>query len=58
MEGVHRFLARVWRLMVGSPDPSTGRYREQGVVLREEEPTEEQLRALHQCIRKVGREGG
>ncbi len=39
MEGVHRFLARAWRLFEG------------GVV--DEEPTREQLRLLHQTIKKV-----
>lgn len=39
MEGVHRFLARVWRLFEG------------GVV--DEEPSKEQLRLLHQTIKKV-----
>ncbi|GIL61315.1 hypothetical protein Vafri_15703 [Volvox africanus] len=40
VEGVHRFLARVWRLFEG------------GVT--EEAPTREQLRLLHQTIKKVG----
>ncbi len=46
-EGVHRFLNRVWRLVV----------REEGDALastiQDAEPTREQLRALHQTIRKV-----
>lgn len=39
MEGVHRFLARAWRVFEG------------GVT--DEEPTKEQLRLLHQTIKKV-----
>ncbi|KAJ9505029.1 hypothetical protein QJQ45_021514 [Haematococcus lacustris] len=39
VEGVHRFLARVWRLFDGG--------------LSEDEPSREQLRDLHACIRKV-----
>eukprot|EP00237_Pycnococcus_provasolii_P000311 CAMPEP_0119206038 /NCGR_PEP_ID=MMETSP1316-20130426/40189_1 /TAXON_ID=41880 /ORGANISM="Pycnococcus provasolii, Strain RCC2336" /LENGTH=987 /DNA_ID=CAMNT_0007202437 /DNA_START=57 /DNA_END=3020 /DNA_ORIENTATION=+ len=41
VEGVHRFLARAWRLMEG--DEAFG----------DVEPTEEQLRSLHICIKKV-----
>lgn len=51
VEGVYRFLARAWRLVVGSPS-SVGSYAE-GTVATEEEPSREQLRALHQCILKV-----
>ncbi|GIL79151.1 hypothetical protein Vretimale_16692 [Volvox reticuliferus] len=40
VEGVHRFLARVWRLFEG------------GVT--DEAPSREQLRLLHQTIKKVG----
>ena len=40
IEGVHRFLAKCWRLFEGGLDDS--------------EPTEEQLRELHRCIKKVG----
>lgn len=43
VEGVHRFLARVYRLVA------------EGVGLSEEEPTRDQLRLLHQTIKKVGR---
>ena len=39
MEGVHRFLARVWRALEGG--------------VSDEPPTRDQLRALHQAIRKV-----
>jgi leucyl-tRNA synthetase len=40
VEGVHRFLARAWRAF------------EAGVS--EDEPSREQLRDLHACIKKVG----
>ncbi|CAI9086826.1 OLC1v1020743C1 [Oldenlandia corymbosa var. corymbosa] len=51
IEGVHRFLARAWRLIVGSPLPN-GDFKE-GTVAIDEEPSAEQLRALHKCIDKV-----
>ncbi|KAL8136920.1 hypothetical protein V2J09_002921, partial [Rumex salicifolius] len=54
IEGVHRFLARVWRLSIGLPLPD-GTYRD-GTVVVEDEPTMEQLRALHKCIEKVTEE--
>ena len=41
VEGVHRFLARVYRLVTEQP-------------LSDEQPDKEQLRLLHQCIKKVG----
>ena len=48
VEGTHRFLNRVWRLLTDGQD---------GVGLRstieDDEPTDEQLRALHQTIAKV-----
>ncbi|CAI5465385.1 unnamed protein product [Closterium sp. Yama58-4] len=58
VEGVHRFLARVWRLLVGQADPATGQYRTQGVApsVVDDAPSEEQLRALHACIHKVTEE--
>ncbi|CAI5534678.1 unnamed protein product [Closterium sp. Naga37s-1] len=58
VEGVHRFLARVWRLLVGQADPATGQYRAHGVApsVVDDAPTEEQLRALHACIHKVTEE--
>ena len=48
VEGVHRFLARVWRLATASTltDPSTG----SGQAA---EPSRDQLRALHTAIKKV-----
>ncbi|KAK9681514.1 hypothetical protein RND81_10G007800 [Saponaria officinalis] len=51
IEGVNRFLGRVWRLIVGSSLPD-GSYRD-GTVAVDEEPTMEQLRLLHKCIEKV-----
>lgn len=54
IEGVHRFLARVWRLIVGSPMPN-GKFRD-GTVAIEIQPSEGQLRALHKCIDKVTEE--
>ena len=51
IEGVHRFLGRTWRLIVGSPLPH-GTFRD-GTVATDEEPTMEQLRTLHKCIAKV-----
>ena len=40
IEGVHRFLAKCWRLFEGG--------------LTDDEPTKDQLRDLHKCIKKVG----
>ncbi|XP_073299046.1 leucine--tRNA ligase, chloroplastic/mitochondrial isoform X1 [Primulina huaijiensis] len=54
IEGVHRFLARVWRLIVGSPSPD-GKFRD-GTVDLDGEPTVEQLSILHRCISKVTEE--
>lgn len=54
IEGVHRFLGRTWRLIVGSPLPD-GSYKD-GSVATDDEPTLEQLRALHRCIEKVSEE--
>lgn len=51
IEGVHRFLARSWRLIVGSPSVN-GKYKD-GTVALDEEPSIEQLRSLHKCIDKV-----
>lgn len=45
VDGVFRFLNRVWRLIV---DEETGQ-----VIVRDEEPSREQLRALHSTIKKV-----
>lgn len=54
IEGVHRFLARAWRLIVGSPLPN-GTFRD-GTVATDAVPTLEQLRLLHRCIAKVTEE--
>ncbi|XP_050368483.1 leucine--tRNA ligase, chloroplastic/mitochondrial [Argentina anserina] len=54
IEGVHRFLGRAWRLVVGSP-LSDGTVKE-GTVVTDEDPTMEQLRSLHKCIAKVTEE--
>jgi len=47
LEGVYRFLARVWRLVI---DEETGEFSDH---FKEAEPTGEQLKALHECIKKV-----
>lgn len=51
IEGVHRFLGRTWRLIVGPPS-ADGSFND-GTVASDEEPTLEQLRSLHKCITKV-----
>ncbi|XP_043688772.1 leucine--tRNA ligase, chloroplastic/mitochondrial isoform X2 [Telopea speciosissima] len=54
IEGVHRFLGRVWRLIVGAPLPN-GSFKD-GTVATNDEPSLEQLRCLHKCIEKVTEE--
>ncbi|XP_057764982.1 leucine--tRNA ligase, chloroplastic/mitochondrial isoform X1 [Salvia miltiorrhiza] len=54
IDGVHRFLARVWRLVVGSPSLD-GKFNV-GTVDLDGEPSLEQLRCLHRCISKVTEE--
>ncbi|KFK30967.1 hypothetical protein AALP_AA6G050800 [Arabis alpina] len=54
IEGVHRFLARTWRLIIGLPQ-SDGSFKD-GTVVTDDEPTLEQLRSLHKCIAKVTEE--
>ncbi|KAF5181716.1 Leucine--trna ligase [Thalictrum thalictroides] len=54
IEGVHRFLGRTWRLVVGQPLPD-GSFRD-GTVTTDDEPTLDQLRSLHKCIGKVTEE--
>ncbi|XP_019078265.1 leucine--tRNA ligase, chloroplastic/mitochondrial isoform X2 [Vitis vinifera] len=54
IEGVHRFLGRTWRLIVGAPLPN-GAYSD-GTVVVDGEPTVDQLRSLHRCIDKVTEE--
>lgn len=51
IEGVHRFLGRTWRLIVGSSLPN-GTFKG-GTLVTDEEPTLQQVRALHNCIAKV-----
>lgn len=52
VEGVHRFLARVWRLIVGLPGGEGGG----SVGSSDVPPSKEQLKALHRCIHKVTEE--
>ncbi|XP_028125307.1 leucine--tRNA ligase, chloroplastic/mitochondrial-like [Camellia sinensis] len=54
IEGVHRFLGTVWRLIVGSSLPN-GTFRD-GTVAIDKEPLLEQLRFLHKCIDNVTEE--
>ncbi|KAG0503375.1 hypothetical protein HPP92_003447 [Vanilla planifolia] len=54
IEGVHRFLARIWRLIVGSPLPD-GSYKD-GTIVTDDEPMLYQLQSLHRCIAKVSEE--
>jgi leucyl-tRNA synthetase len=51
VEGVSRFLARVWRLMMA--ENQAGEW-EVSSALQEIEPTREQLKVLHATIKKVG----
>jgi leucyl-tRNA synthetase len=48
VEGVHRFLQKLWRLVV---DKDTGRI---DAVVKETEPDEATLRLLNQTVKKVG----
>ncbi|MHC4394851.1 MAG: leucine--tRNA ligase [Planctomycetota bacterium] len=48
VEGVHRFLQRVWRMVV---DEDTGSLVE---AVKQADPDEQTLRLLHQTIKKVG----
>ncbi|KAG0561321.1 hypothetical protein KC19_9G055200 [Ceratodon purpureus] len=54
VEGVHRFLGRAWRLVVGLP--LSGSTYPEGSIATDNEPTKDQLRTLHQCIKKVTEE--
>src|SRR5699024_7531298 len=47
VDGVYRFLGRIWRLII---DEQSGELRDE---ITEEEPGKKQLKALHQCIQKV-----
>ena len=51
VDGVYRFLGRVWRLMV---DDENGGLLDS--VVENAEPTKEQLKTLHECIEKVGKD--
>jgi len=60
VEGVHRFLARVWRAFTVRPGALASGGGEDGeassapvLALDNDAPTREQLRALHACIRRV-----
>lgn len=48
VDGVYRFLGRVWRLIV---DEETGKINDSVI---KEEPSKKQLKILHECIGKVG----
>ncbi|CAH9081609.1 unnamed protein product [Cuscuta epithymum] len=54
IEGVHRFLARVWRLVIGPPLPD-GTFQA-GTATFNEKPSIEQYCCLHRTIRKVTEE--
>nr|CAB3472450.1 unnamed protein product [Digitaria exilis] len=54
IEGVHRFLGRTWRLIVGPPLPD-GSYND-GTMTTEDKPTLDQLQILHKCIARVTEE--
>lgn len=47
VDGVYRFLGRVWRLMI---DEGSGMLLE---AVNDDEPSKEQLKTLHECIGKV-----
>jgi len=47
VDGVYRFLGRVWRLIV---DEDSGKLNDS---VTESDPSKEQLKALHECIKKV-----
>ena len=47
LEGVYRFLGRVWRLVI---DEESGALAD---CVTDSDPSKEQLRALHECIKKV-----
>jgi leucyl-tRNA synthetase len=48
VDGVYRFLGRVWRMIV---DEESGKLNDSVVV--DGEPSKEQLKTLHECIQKV-----
>ncbi len=45
IDGVHKFLRKVWRLYFN---------REEQLAINEQEPTPAELKTLHKCIKKVG----
>ena len=45
IEGVHKFLRKVWRLFID---------KDENLTLTEEEPSPEELKALHRAIKKTG----
>ncbi len=47
VDGVHRFLGRVWRLVI---DEESGEVNE---AITDKEPSKAQLKTLHECIQKV-----
>ncbi|PSQ80425.1 MAG: leucine--tRNA ligase [Bacteroidetes bacterium QS_8_68_15] len=51
VSGVARFLGRVWRLIAAEDEGGEGRGRSETIT--DAEPSQEQLRALHQAIAKV-----
>jgi len=54
VEGVHRFLNRLWRLLIEQGDDDEGSSaRELRTAVQDVEPSREQLRVLHQTIDKV-----
>ncbi|CAM6036417.1 unnamed protein product [Sphagnum compactum] len=55
VEGVHRFLGRAWRLVVGMPLVPGGSFPDR-TLATDTQPSREQLRTLHQCINKVTEE--
>lgn len=44
IEGVHRFLKKLWRLYADET---------QGLCIQDEEPTQDEYKILHKCIRKI-----
>lgn len=47
VDGVYRFLGKVWRLLI---DENTGNINDK---IKDTDPDREQLKALHECIKKV-----
>lgn len=57
VEGVHRFLARVYRLVTGGAGDADGETKgSQALKLSDASPSRDQLRLLHQTIKKVTEE--